>query len=95
MSTRRDESPLQPEELEDYAELRRLVSPRVSLELLDSFAKWLFAVAAVVGTLATSFGVSQANDLTGSGRRIFAWAVVCVGLSLALAALARPPCQGG
>lgn len=67
------------------------MSPEKSLALLDDFAKWLFVIAAVVGTLGTSFGVSDANDLTGSGKRMFAYAVACVGVSLALAALARLP----
>jgi hypothetical protein len=82
---------LAPDELADYEQLRNLVSPEKSLALLDDFAKWLFAIAAVVGTLGTSFGVSNANDLTGAGRRLFAWAVACIGVSLALAALARLP----
>jgi hypothetical protein len=53
--------------------------------------QWLFAIAAVVGTLGTSFGVSKANDLSGAGRTMFAWAVASIGVSLALAALARLP----
>jgi hypothetical protein len=75
----------------DYEQLRRLVSPEQSLTVLDDFAKWLFVIAATVGALGTSFGVSGANDLTGSGRKMFAWAVASVGVSLALAALARLP----
>jgi hypothetical protein len=78
-------------ELADYEELRRLVSPEKSFALLDDFAKWLFGITAVVGTLGASFGVSGANDLTGSGRTLFAWAVALVGVSLAFAALARLP----
>ena len=79
------------DEIADYQQLRSLVSPETSLGLLDDFAKWLFAVAAVVGTLGTGFGVSPANDLTGSGKKLFALAVASVGVSLALAALARLP----
>jgi hypothetical protein len=82
---------LAPDELADYEELRGLISPEKSLALLDDFAKWLFVIAAVVGTLGTSFGISQANDLTGTGRKMFAWGVASVGVSLALAALARLP----
>jgi hypothetical protein len=82
---------LAPDELADYEQLRGLISPEKSLALLDDFAKWLFLVAAVVGTLGTSFGVSEANDLTSTGRRMFAWAVASVGVSLALAAFARLP----
>lgn len=62
-----------------------------SLALLDDFAKWLFPTAAVVGTLGVSFGVSSANSLSGVGRWLFAIAVAAVGVSLALAALARLP----
>lgn len=79
------------DEIADYEQLRSLVSPEKSLALLDNFAKWLFVVAAAVGTLGASFGVSSANDLGGTGRRMFAWAVAAVGLSLALAAFARLP----
>ena len=82
---------LDADEIADYEQLRSLVSPEKSLGLLDDFAKWLFAIAAVVGTLGTSFGVSNANDLTGAGRTMFAIAVASVGASLALAALARLP----
>jgi hypothetical protein len=82
---------LSAEEIADYAQLRNLVSPEKSLALLDDFAKWLFATAAVVGTLGASFGVSSANTLTGEGKRMFAYAVACIGVSLGLAALARLP----
>ncbi len=82
---------LSAEEIADYEQLRILVSPEKSLALLDDFAKWLFAAAALVGALGTSFGVSDANDLTGTGRWLFAYAVASVGVSLALAALARLP----
>ena len=82
---------LDPDEFADYEQLRKLVSREQSLELLDDFAKWLFPTAAVVGTLGASFGVSDANSLTGTGRTLFAFAVAAVGLSLAFAALARLP----
>ena len=85
---------LDDDEIADYQQLRSLVSPEKSLALLDDFAKWLFAIAAVVGTLGASFNVSSANDLSGRGETMFAWAVASVGLSLALAALARLPLPG-
>ena len=84
-------NPLQAEELEDYAELRRLISPRVSLELLDSFAKWLFTLTGVVAALGAGLGVTGASRLSPDGERLFAWAIVLIALSLALAALARLP----
>lgn len=97
MSTRKDDqsreslNPLQPEELEDYAELRKLISPGMSLELLDNFAKWLFAITGVVGALGAGLGVTGANDLSSRGEGLFAWAIFLVALSLALAAFARIP----
>lgn len=48
-------------------------------------------MAAAVGTLGASFGASEANQLDGTGRTMFAWAVALVGVSLALAAFARLP----
>jgi hypothetical protein len=82
---------LSADEKADYEQLRKLVSPEQSLAVLDDFAKWLFVIAATFGALGASFGVSGANDLTGTGRRMFAWAVASVGVSLAFAALARLP----
>ena len=85
---------LAPDEIADYEQLRELISPATSLALLDDFAKWLFVIAAIVGTLGTSFGLSKANDLSGSGRAMFGVAVALVGLSLALASVARLPVPG-
>jgi hypothetical protein len=82
---------LDEDEIADYEQLRTLVSPAKSLELLDDFAKWLFVTAAIVGTLGASFGVARDDDLTGTGKRMFSWAVALVGISLALAAMARLP----
>lgn len=82
---------LSAEEIADYKQLRELVSPERSLAVIDDFAKWLFAAAAIVGTLGTGFGVSSANDLAGNGKRVLALAVALVGISLALAALVRLP----
>ena len=82
---------LAPDQVAEYEQLRKLVSREQSLALLDDFAKWLFPTAAVVGTLGASFGVSNANSLTGAGRTMFALSVAGVGISLGLAALARLP----
>lgn len=94
-STERTPEVLSPEEIADYEQLRRLVSPETSLALLDDFAKWLFVIAAIVGTLGVSFEVSGANRLVGTGETLFAVAVAAVGVSLALIALARLPLSRG
>ena len=85
------QNPLQAEELEDYAQLRTLISPRVSLNLLDNFAKWLFTLTGSVGALGAGLGVTGANRLSDDGERVFATAIVLVSLALALAAVARLP----
>jgi hypothetical protein len=84
-------NPLQAEELEDYAQLRSLISPAVSLDLLDSFAKWLFTLTGVVAALGAGLGVTGASQLSHDGERLFAKAIALVALSLAFAAFARLP----
>jgi hypothetical protein len=93
MGTPPDTEPvlLGADEIADYEQLRSLVSEEKDLALLDDFAKWLFVAAAAVGTLGASFGASSASDLSGTGKRMFAWAVAVVGGSLACAAFARLP----
>lgn len=82
---------MSPEELADYEELRSLFSPTVSLKLLDDFATWLFAIAAVVGSLGAGFGISGGANLSSAGEKLYAAGVACIGISLALAALGRLP----
>jgi hypothetical protein len=90
-STPTPEPELSPEELEEYADLRSLLSPKVSLGLLDDFAKWLFALAGTVGSIGAGFGVTGVVSLSATGKSRYADAVVCVAISLALAALSRLP----
>lgn len=84
-------SPVSQEFSQDFDELRSLLRPSESVKVLDEFSRWLFATTAVVGTLGAAFGISGLNDLSGTGKRLFATAVLCLGVSLALAALARAP----
>lgn len=86
-----EERSLSPEEVADYEELRTLFSPTVGLKLLDDFAKWLFALSGTAGVLGAGFGVSGANDLSPAGGKVFAAAVACIAVSLALASLSRLP----
>jgi hypothetical protein len=85
------ENGLQAEEIEDYHQLRVLLSPAVSLSLLDDFAKWLFTLTGTVAAIGAGLGVTGATHLSDDGHRLFAKAVVLVALSLALAAFARLP----
>jgi hypothetical protein len=92
MSTPNESSnPLQPEEIEDYRQLRSLLNPEVSLRLLDEFAKWLFTLTGTVGAIGAGLGVTGATSLSDDGHRLFGKAVVLVALSLVLAAFARLP----
>jgi hypothetical protein len=79
------------EQSDDYAELRKLISPTQTVQILDRFAIWLFSSTAIVGTLGAGFGATGLNHLGKDGKHLFALAVVCVSLSLALALLARIP----
>jgi hypothetical protein len=83
--------PASKEEAEDLAELRRVISPTETLSVLDEFARWLFASTATVGTVGAGIGLTGAADLDDGGRWLFAVAVACVAISLALACLARVP----
>lgn len=79
------------EQSDDFAELRTLISPTQTVQILDRFAVWLFSSTAIVGTLGAGLGVTGLNHLGAAGRRTFAIAVVCVSVALALAVLARIP----
>jgi len=51
----------------------------------------MFAGTAIVGTLGGAFGVSGLGPLQGTGKNVFAAALVCVALALAAAVVARVP----
>jgi hypothetical protein len=87
--------PIRPteHELEEIRELRQLFSASESLRLLDDFAKWLFASAAVVGSVGAGFGSRTLTDLDAWGKTLFLAALVAVAVTLILAALARLPAR--
>lgn len=85
------ESVTWPEQLERFDELRSLFSPRQSVAVLDDFSKWLFGAAAIAGSLGGAFGVTGLTHLQGAGKTLFALSILCLGVSLALATLARIP----
>jgi hypothetical protein len=85
------ENGLQAEEIEDYHLLRSLLSPDVSLRLLDDFAKWLFTLTGTVAPIGAGLGVTGTTNLSDDGHRLFGKAVVLVALSLVFAAFARLP----
>lgn len=77
--------------VDELKELRDLFKPEVSAKALEAFSTWLFATVAVVGTVGTALGATGVNELSGGGKKFYAWAVVALGASLALATVARIP----
>lgn len=83
--------PRTPEEIADYAELRALIRPTQSVEILDRFALWLFGATAIVGTLGAGFSIDGTSHLNGAARVVFGGAIVFLTVALVLALLARLP----
>lgn len=83
--------PVSKETVSELTELRELFKPEASARALDQFSTWLFATVAVVGTVGTALGATGVNELSGDGKELYAWAVVALGVSLALAAVSRIP----
>ena len=80
-----------PEEKEDLAQLRAAIHPEQTLQTLESFSTWMVSLAVLVGSLGSAFGVSGLGPLAGTGQKLFAAALVCLAVALALAVAARIP----
>jgi hypothetical protein len=83
--------PVSKDVVAELKELRDLFKPETSAKALDTFSTWLFATVAVVGTVGTALGATGVNELSGGGKKFYAWAVVALGASLALATISRIP----
>jgi hypothetical protein len=81
--------PLSPDEVELLKKYRDIVMPAARLAGYDDFAKWLFTITAVIGTLGAAFSNSALKGLRGPGVTVFFLAIVATGLSLALAVIQR------
>jgi len=80
-----------PAKVEYLKSLRASLLPEHSYKTLDELAKWLFSVAAIVGSLGIAFGTQGFGDLEGWPRRVFAVAVASLGISLAAAMVSLVP----
>jgi hypothetical protein len=80
-----------PEETAEIAELREAISPSQTLAALDTFGKWMFGASAAIGSLGGAFSASGHGPEHGVGRWVFAGAVVCAAVSLALSVVALIP----
>jgi hypothetical protein len=83
--------PTTPDEIADRDRLRGALAPEGGFKTLDDFGKWLFGGAAVVGALATGFGISGFGDLNGWGRICIFIAVAAAALSFALVVIGLTP----
>jgi hypothetical protein len=81
--------PLSADEVELLKKYRDIVMPAARLAGYDEFAKWLFTITAVIGTLGAAFSNSALKGLRGGGVTAFFLAIVATALSLALAVIQR------
>ena len=77
------------DEVELLKKQRELALPAARIAAYDEFAKWLFTIITVVGTLGAAFSNSAFKKPAGLGSVLFFVAVAATGLSLALAVILR------
>jgi hypothetical protein len=81
--------PMSDDEVELLKKQRELALPAARIAAYDEFAKWLFTIITVVGTLGAAFSNAAFKKLTGLGSVLFFVAVATTGISLALAVILR------
>jgi hypothetical protein len=81
--------PMSDDEVELLKKQRELALPAARIAAYDEFAKWLFTIITVVGTLGAAFSNAAFKKLTGLGSVLFFVAVAATGISLALAVILR------
>jgi hypothetical protein len=81
--------PISQDEVDLLKKYRDIVMPAARLAGYDEFAKWLFTITAVIGTLGAAFSNSALKGLRGCGVTSFFLAIVATALSLALAVIQR------
>lgn len=79
------------EDKADFDSLRAILDPKAGLDRLDSYGKWLFASAAIVGSLGAGLSNTALSKLHGLGVWLFALAVVVFGCSLVAASRSLAP----
>ncbi|MGA9471737.1 MAG: hypothetical protein WBV36_04695 [Terriglobales bacterium] len=81
--------PLSDDEVDLLKKQRELALPAARIASYDEFAKWLFTIITVVGTLGAAFSNTALKKLCGVGAILFFLAIAATGLSLALAVILR------
>jgi hypothetical protein len=81
--------PISQDEVDLLKKYRDIVMPANRLAGYDEFAKWLFTLTAVIGTLGAAFSSAALKGLSGDGVKAFFLAVSATAVSLALAVIQR------
>lgn len=79
------------EQQAEFASLRSLFDAKAALDRVDAYAKWLFASAAVVGSLGAGLSNAAFSKLHGPAIWLFAFAVLCLGVCLIQASTSIAP----
>jgi hypothetical protein len=80
-----------PETKAEFDSLRTVFDTKSALDRLDSYGKWLFASAAVVGSLGAGLSNSAFSKLHGLSAWLFAAAVLSLGICLVQASKSIAP----
>lgn len=81
--------PISPDEVELLKKQRDLLLPGVRIAAFDEYAKWLFTIITVVGTLGAAFSNSAFKKLNGTGAILFSISIALIGIALAIAIVLR------
>jgi len=84
-------TPVSPQEKTEIEKLQAIVDPSAGIARVQEHAKWIFASAATVASLAAGFSSEVVEDLESPGKVLFGFAVLSVGLSLVCAAWCVAP----
>jgi len=84
-------TPPPQEQQAEFASLRSVFDTKTALDRVDAYAKWLFASAAVVGSLGAGLSNSAFYKLHGPSMWLFALAVLCLGICLVQASKSIAP----
>jgi hypothetical protein len=79
------------EEKAEFDSLRAVFDPKSAIDRLDSYGKWLFASATIVGSLGAGLSNSAFSKLRGAGLWLDATAIVALGLCLFAASRSIAP----
>jgi hypothetical protein len=80
-----------PEIKAEFDSLRTVFDTKAALDRIDSYGKWLFSSAAIVGSLGAALSNTSFAKLRDAGKWTFALAVVALGMCLVAASRSLAP----